>query len=238
MENYETDILAFGAHSDDVEIGMGGMIAKLSAEGKKVVICDLTEADLSSNGTVESRKQEAEEAAAILGASHRLNLGIADRGIYITHENIKKAAEVIRKYKPRLIFAPYWEDRHPDHGNCAKLVEEATFSSGIRKFETVESNTPHRAEALYFYMINGFHQPDFVYDISSYIEKKILSLKAYDSQFNLGEGRVSTPLTTGYIESVEARERLFGKQAGVAFAEGFKSKKPLLLEKDLIGDAL
>ncbi|WP_433742812.1 bacillithiol biosynthesis deacetylase BshB1 [Falsibacillus pallidus] len=238
MENYQTDILAFGAHADDVEIGMGGMIAKFSAEGKRVVICDLTEADLSSNGTVESRKQEAAEAASILGASDRLNLGIADRGIYITHENIKKVAEVIRKYKPRLIFAPYWEDRHPDHGNCAKLVEEASFSAGIRKFEPSISHEPHRVEALYFYMINGFHQPDFVFDVSSYIDKKIHSLKAYDSQFNLGEGGVSTPLTNGYIESVEARERLFGKQAGVAYAEGYKTKKPLLLEKDLIGDAL
>ncbi|MBM7647972.1 bacillithiol biosynthesis deacetylase BshB1 [Bacillus ectoiniformans] len=230
------DVLAFGAHSDDVEIGMGGTIAKLTSEGKTVVICELTEAELSSNGTVESRKKEADRAADILGVKERLNLGLPDRGLFITQEAIRSVAEVIRQYSPSIIFAPYEIDRHPDHGQCSKLVQEAFFSAGIRKYQTAESAVAHKARALYFYMINGFHTPDFCVDISSYIEMKKQSLLSYQSQFIKDAGTVDTPLTSGYIESVIARERLMGKEVGTEFAEGFFASKPLLLKEDLIGD--
>ncbi|MGE8204310.1 bacillithiol biosynthesis deacetylase BshB1 [Heyndrickxia sp. NPDC080065] len=232
--NNTIDILAIGAHADDVEIGMGASIAKWTSEGKSVVICDLTEAELSSNGTVENRKKEAKKAASILGVKERISLTIPDRGLYINNENIRMVVEIIRTYKPNIVFAPYYEDRHPDHGNCARLVEEAFFSAGIRKF-TTKSLEPHKPRNLYHYMINGFHQPDFVIDVSNYMDKKIESLNAYQSQFvNTNEG-VKTPLTEGYIESVQARERMFGKEVGVIFAEGFKSKKPILLNMDVIG---
>ncbi|MEH7899796.1 bacillithiol biosynthesis deacetylase BshB1, partial [Bacillus pumilus] len=110
------DILAFGAHSDDVEIGMGGTIAKYVKKGSRVGICDLTQAELSSNGTVESRQEEAKAAAAILGVSTRIQLTLPDRGLYVNDEAMKDIAGVIRTYKPKLIFAPYHQDRHPDHG--------------------------------------------------------------------------------------------------------------------------
>ncbi|RFU66072.1 bacillithiol biosynthesis deacetylase BshB1 [Peribacillus glennii] len=229
------DIVAFGAHADDVEIGMGGTIAKYAALGKKILICDLTKAELSSNGTVETRMKEAEKAASILGVK-RISLDLPDRGLYMTEEAVGKIATVIRQYKPKLLFAPYYEDRHPDHGNCARLLEEAAFSAGIRKYMEHSEVEAHKAENLYLYMINGFHKPDFVVDISDAIGQKLDSLRAYESQFKKSETGAMTPLVNGYLESVEARERLFGQGAGVAYAEGFISKKPLLLSYDLLGE--
>ncbi|WML46393.1 bacillithiol biosynthesis deacetylase BshB1 [Neobacillus sp. PS3-40] len=228
-------ILAFGAHADDVEIGMGGTIAKFTALGKKIGICDLTDSDLSSNGNVETRKKEASNAASILGVDERSSLGLPDRGLYLREEYIRKIAEVIRKYRPNVVFAPFFEDRHPDHGNCARLVEEAVFSAGIRKFKT-RGQLPFRVEKIYFYMINGFHKPDFLIDISSYMDKKIEALNAYKSQFEKTEQSFATPLVNGYIETVEAREKLYGKQVGVDFAEGFKTKNLILLNRDLLGE--
>ncbi|PLT34893.1 bacillithiol biosynthesis deacetylase BshB1 [Bacillus sp. V5-8f] len=234
VEN-KIDILAFGAHADDVEIGMGGTIAKYAAMGKKILICDLTKAELSSNGTVETRMEEAKKAASILGVE-RISLDLPDRGLYLTAEAVEKIAMAIRQYKPKLLFAPYYEDRHPDHGNCARLVEEAAFSAGIRKYIEHTGIEAHKAENLYLYMINGFHKPDFVVDISATMGKKLDSLRAYESQFQKSKTGVMTPLVNGYIESVEARERLFGQGAGVDFAEGFISKKPILLSYDLLGE--
>ncbi|WP_242217426.1 bacillithiol biosynthesis deacetylase BshB1 [Bacillus cereus group sp. BfR-BA-01380] len=226
-------ILAFGAHADDVEIGMAGTIVKYTKQGYEVGICDLTEADLSSNGTVELRKHEAIEAAHILGVQKRMNLAMPDRGLYMKEEYIQEIVKIIRTYKPQLVFVPFYEDRHPDHANCAKLVEEAIFSAGIRKY--MPEFPPHRVQSLYFYMINGFHKPDFCIDISSYISDKIAALEAYESQFTKGTDGVITPLTEGYVETVVAREKMFGKEVGVMYAEGFMSKRTILLDEDLIG---
>lgn len=235
MEN-KLDILAFGAHADDVEIGMGGTIAKYAAQGKKIGICDLTAAELSSNGTVGIRGKEANEAGRILGISVRENLHLPDRGLFLTEESIRQVASIIRKYRPQIIFAPYSIDRHPDHGNCSKIVEEAFFSAGIRKYITMDEYPPHRPSQIYFYMINGFHKPDFVIDITDYMDKKIASLNAYQSQFQKTAESFDTPLVNGYIETVEAREKLFGKEVGVKYAEGFKVKAPLVLNRDLLGE--
>jgi N-acetylglucosamine malate deacetylase 1 len=236
METIKLDILAFGAHADDVEIGMGGTLAKFANAGRLVGICDLTRAELSSNGTVELRMQEAEKAAAILGASWRETLDLPDRGLVMKEEYVKKIAGVIRRSRPELVFAPYFKDRHPDHGNCAQLVKEAVFSAGIKKFDTGDGLLPHRPKNVYFYMINGIHQPHFIIDISNYMEVKIDSLQAYESQFSRTEESYDTPLVNGYIENVEARERLFGKAAGVSYAEGFMAEGPILIH-DLLGEA-
>jgi len=236
MENKQLHILAFGAHADDVEIGMAGTITKLASEGKSIGICDLTNADLSSNGNVMLRKKEAAHAAEILEVQVRTSLGFPDRGLILNEDYIRKIADVIRKYKPQVVFAPYFEDRHPDHGNCARLVEEAIFSAGIKKYKTEECNVSHRVEKVYYYMINGFHKPDFTIDISPFIEKKLAALRAYKSQFEYSEQSYHTPLVNGYIETVEARERMFGKMVGVTYAEGFKTKVPPLLKHDLMGE--
>lgn len=228
------DILAFGAHADDVEIGMSGSIAKWTKLGKKVVICDLTEAELSSNGTVPIRKQEAEQAARIIGVDERINLQMPDRGLLITEEKIATLVKIIRTYKPRLIFAPYYEDRHPDHANCAQLVREAFFSAGIAKFDA--NSQVHKAKKLCYYMINGNIAPDFVVDISNEIDVKEQALRAYRSQFMKTENSVDTPLTNHYIERVVARDRLFGTEVGVNFAEGFKINQPIVINEDIFGD--
>ncbi|KUP08040.1 deacetylase [Bacillus coahuilensis m2-6] len=228
------DILAFGAHADDVEIGMAGTIAKLSGKGKKVVICDITKAELSSNGTVETRQIEAKNAADILGVYERITLDLPDRGIMINDESIGKLVEVIRRYEPTLVFAPYQKDRHPDHGRVGDLVKEAVFSAKIHKYKPDRFHA-HNVQALYYYFINGFTQPSFVIDIEPFMNTKLTSLKCYTSQFYQRDG-VKTPLTEGYLEGIEARERVIGKMVGKKFAEGFLSDTPLVLKDDLLGD--
>ncbi|WP_080845474.1 bacillithiol biosynthesis deacetylase BshB1 [Cytobacillus gottheilii] len=234
MKDHPIDILAFGAHADDVEIGMGAAIAKYAHQGKKIIICDLTKAELSSNGTVEMRQKEAKKAAEILGVSARETLALPDRGLFLTSDYINVIVELIRKYKPKTVFAPFWEDRHPDHGNCARLVDEAVFSAGIRKYEG--AGEAHKVKDVYYYLINSTAKPDFIIDVSDYMDKKVASLNAYRSQFIKDEHTVDTPLVNGYIEMIQAREKLNGTQAGVLYAEGFITKKPLVINSDLFGD--
>lgn len=232
----QLDILAFGAHADDVEIGMAGMIAKYTKKGWNIGICDLTEAELSSNGTVPLRLQEAAAAAEILGVSIRENLQLPDRGLLLEQEYIRKVAYIIRKYRPTYIFTPYEIDRHPDHGNCTKLVEEAVFSAGIKNYEVLENLVPHKVTNVLYYFINGFHKSTFMIDITETINEKVASLEAYKSQFTKTTSSVDTPLVNGYVELVQNRERLFGSEVGVEFAEGFISKKPILLGEGLLGE--
>lgn len=230
------DILAFGAHPDDVEIGMGGSLAKYAQMGYQVAICDLTMAELSSNGTVSIRQEEAKLAGEILGITKRIQLSLPDRGLYISEEAINSIVAIIREYRPKIVFVPYYEDRHPDHGHCSRLVGEAVFSAGIGKYKDHLQQPPHRVQSSYYYLINGFHKPDFVIDISDNIEQKVKSLQAYESQFVKSTLSTDTPLTNGYIEAVESRERMYGREVGVKFAEGFKTSKPILLLNDLLGE--
>jgi bacillithiol biosynthesis deacetylase BshB1 len=134
--------------------------------------------------------------------------------------------------KPSIIFSPYEVDRHPDHGNCTKIVEEAVFSSGIRKFNVNTNHDAHKVKHVFQYMINGFHRPNFIVDVSETIEVKRAALEAYESQFIPGPDGVVTPLTNDYVNSVIAREKIFGKEAGVPYGEGFMTKRPLLLNAD------
>lgn len=224
------ELLAFGAHADDVEIGMGGTIAKYSGQGYSVGICDLTKAELSSNGNVELRQLEAGRAQQILGVETRIQLDIPDRRIFITDDHVKKVVTVIRKYRPQVVFAPFYEDRHPDHGNCAKLIKEAIFSAGIKKYEDELQLPAHKVDAFYLYMINGFHKPSFIIDISKELDLKLKALNAYESQFAKQPGSIDTPLTNGYIEAVKNRESLFGKEVGVEYGEGFISEQPLFVQ--------
>ncbi|GEN34263.1 MULTISPECIES: bacillithiol biosynthesis deacetylase BshB1 [Aneurinibacillus] len=223
--------LAFGAHPDDVEIGAGGLLRKWASQGKRTGICDLTYAELSSNGSVERRQQEAAEASRLLDLSVRVNLGLPDRGLAPVPDQIRAITHVIRLYRPRIVLMPFWEDRHPDHGMCSVLVREAVFNARIRKYETdgQESLPAHKCEHVLAYFINGQTEPQFLIDISEEMEVKMAALGAYRSQFEKEAGSVVTPLTEGYLERVRAREYVFGQSAGVAYAEGFVSHTPLLL---------
>ncbi|OZM57293.1 bacillithiol biosynthesis deacetylase BshB1 [Lottiidibacillus patelloidae] len=223
------DILAFGAHADDVEIGMAGTITKYAKNGYKVGICDLTEAELSSNGTVEIRKTEAKRAAEVMGVCYRNNLGFKDRGMQLNDATLRKVVSIIRETKPSFIYSPYAIDRHPDHGKCAEIINEAVFNAGITNYKDEMNLPPHKVKDHYSYFINGFHHPDFVEDITDFIEQKKATLLTYKSQFILDDSSKVTPLTDGYIETVIARERLIGKEVGLTYAEGFKTNKPLVM---------
>ncbi|MCD1260260.1 bacillithiol biosynthesis deacetylase BshB1 [Paenibacillus athensensis] len=223
------DILIFGAHADDAEIGMGATIAKHTAAGLRVGICDLTYAELSSNGTVELRQQEADEAASLLGLTVRTNLGLPDRGLTMTKEQIDRITLEIRKHKPKIVFAPYWQDRHPDHIACSQLVQEAVFNAKLRRY--LPEAPPVQVEQLYFYFINDVYEADVLVDVSGCYEPKLAALGAYRSQFAAtGNDVVLTPLNQGYVERVEARDRLLGQKRMVAYAEGFVSKQPLTVD--------
>lgn len=220
------DILVFGAHPDDAEIGMGGTILKHTQAGYKVGICDLTKAEMSSNGTVELRQQEAAAASTVLGLSARTCLGLPDRGLKLEREQIDLIVNQIRKYRPRIVFAPYWEDRHPDHIMCSKMVDEAIFNAKLRKY--MPSEPAWQVEQCIYYYINDVHAPTIAIDISEQQKQKEQALRCYASQFDTSatSNSVQTPLTNQYIESVEARDRLLAQGKGSLYAEGFTTKKP------------
>ncbi|EGL82249.1 LmbE family protein [Caldalkalibacillus thermarum TA2.A1] len=224
------DMLCIGAHPDDVEIGMAGTIAKHVARGYKVGIIDLSLAELSSNGTVETRQMEAEQAAQVLGVKQRVNLKFPDRGLTDRETIIGSLVQLIRRWRPQVVFAPYDQDRHPDHNHTAQWIEEAVFTANIGKYQwDEERQAPHQVRQVYYYFINSVAKPDIVVDITDQMEIKKKALHAYRSQFEQAEGRVSTRLNTGFIGAIEGRERLFGSMINVPYAEGFMVKAPLAL---------
>ncbi|WP_026689510.1 bacillithiol biosynthesis deacetylase BshB1 [Alteribacter aurantiacus] len=223
------DLLAFGAHPDDVEIGMGGTLSLHSKKGYTSTIVNLTKAELSSNGTVEKRQEESDEAAKRLGVTSVVQLDFPDRGLMVDKEKvIKKITELIRTYRPKVVFAPNTKDRHPDHIHTGELVKEAVFNAGIYKYNE-QSGKPHKPTSLYFYQINGFIDPDFVVDITGHIEQKLYALQAFESQFETTADTIATPLTDGYIERIKAREQVIGQIIGAEYGEGFKVSRPLAM---------
>lgn len=224
-------MLVFGAHPDDAEIGMGGTIAKHTQAGRRVGICDLTEAELSSNGDVETRRHEASLASDKLGLAVRSNLALPDRGLVGSREQLERLTLAIRKHRPHIVMAPYWVDRHPDHVACSHMVQEAVFNAKLRHF--MPDVPPHVVEHTYFYCINDHEKADIAVDISAQFSTKMDALQCYRSQFEAPSAQLNTVPTIinqDYLELVEARDRLLGKQLGVAYAEGFISKQPYLID--------
>lgn len=229
------DILVFGAHPDDAEIGAGGTIHRHVQAGMRVGICDLTRAEMSSNGDVKLRSEEAAQAAAILGLSYRSNLGLPDRGIAIGKEQIDLVTLEIRKLKPKIIMAPYWKDRHPDHILCSQMVEEAVFNAKLKNY--LPDTKSWLVENVYFYFINDAVEPNLMIDISENIDHKMKALGSYRSQFEVspeGEDYVVTPLNQGYLENVKSRDRLLGQKRMLQYAEGFITKLPYVVDKFMI----
>jgi N-acetylglucosamine malate deacetylase 1 len=224
------DVLAFGVHPDDVELGCSGTILACIAEGKKVGIVDLTRGELGTRGTVETRKIEAANAAKVLGVQIRENLGMADAFFQNDEKHQRQVIEAIRKYRPEIILCNAPEDRHPDHGRSSKLVADAAFLSGLRKIITTaegEEQEAWRPKYVFHYLQDRFLQPDFVVDISAYIDRKIESVLAYTTQFhnpslNEPQTYISSP---EFLETVKARAMMLGKRIGVKFAEGYISEK-------------
>jgi N-acetylglucosamine malate deacetylase 1 len=221
------DLLVFGPHPDDIEIGLGGTVARHTAEGHRVGLCDLTEAELSSNGTVEQRRAEADEAARVLGALWRENLKWPDGGIAATPEMIRSAVEIIRRHRPRTVAIPYWDDRHPDHVAASHALRVATFRSALRRYVTEAD--PWRPEWVCYYFINDSAAPSFVVDVSGHYQRKREALACYRSQFAPAEdGAIATRLTDPtFRQLIESRDAQYGALAGVAFAEGVVVREPV-----------
>lgn len=225
------DALCFGAHPDDVEIGMAGSIIKWTQAGKKIGICDLTLAELSSNGTVTERQEEAEAASRILGTAVRLNLGFPDRGLEKSKEAISLITKTIRKYRPKTIFLPVEQDRHPDHGQTTRLVEEGIFNAGIHKYElTGEPLAAFRPDKVIYYQINAHEKPQLIVDVTDVYEQKLEALLAYKSQFVKHEQGVETRLNRAFLEVIKSRDIWVGHLKGYQYAEGFLIKEPLALD--------
>jgi bacillithiol biosynthesis deacetylase BshB1 len=221
------DLLVFGPHPDDLEIGLGGTIAKHTAAGHRVGLCDLTRAELSSNGTPEVREQEAAAAARVLGAAWRVNLGWPDGGITGSREQIASAVDLIRTWRPRAVAIPYWEDRHPDHAAASQVLRQAVFKSGLRRFET--ASAAWRPDWACYYFINDGAAPSFVVDCSAHYDRKREALACYRSQFLVGDQQdVATRLTDPtFARLIESRDAQFGALAGVSYAEGIVVREPI-----------
>ena len=228
----KVDILAIGAHPDDVELGCGGTLAKLISEGKKVAIVDLTQGELGTRGTNVTRAQEAASASEILGISARENLKMKDGFILNSEEYQVQIVKMIRKYQPEIVLANAVDDRHPDHAKAAKLVSDACFLSGLVKIETEldgENQKQWRPKQVFHYIQWKHITPDFVIDISNFMEKKIEACLAYKTQFyDPNSNEPMTPIATkDFLESLTYRAQDLGRLSGVEFAEGFTTEKLL-----------
>jgi bacillithiol biosynthesis deacetylase BshB1 len=220
------DALVFAAHPDDAELAMGGTIAKLTGNNLKIGIIDLTKGELGTRGTPEIRQKEAFQAAGILKATVRENLLIPDGNIERKKENLMKIIMPIRKYTPKIIFAPYFNDRHPDHMHTSRLVKEAMFSTGLAMIKTFDrgiAQNPYRPKKLYYYMQTYQFDPSFIVDITEFFETKMKAVQCYKSQFHNPRSKepetfISRPEFINYIGS---RAQVFGFQIDKKYGEPF-----------------
>jgi len=222
------DILVFGSHPDDAELGAGATIAKEIANGKKVGVVDLTRGELGTRGTPELRDQEARKAAEILGLSMRINLEFADGFFVNDKEHQIQVIEVLRKYRPDIVLCNAIDDRHIDHAKGSQLVSDACFLSGLLKIDTKwvgddEWQDPWRPRQVYHYIQWKNLEPDFVVDVSEFIDQKMEAINAYASQFFDPDSKEpETPISSkNFTDSIRYRARDLGRLIGVEYAEGF-----------------
>jgi bacillithiol biosynthesis deacetylase BshB1 len=220
------DVLVFAAHPDDAELSMGGTIARFTSSGLKVGVVDLTRAELSTRGNVIKRARETDAATKFLKLKMRENLGIKDGVVKISIENLKKVVSVIRNYKPSIVFAPYFNDRHPDHIDVSNLVKRAVFSSGLEKFKTSlsrKSQKAYRPKKIFYYMQTYIFEPTLIVDISEHFQTKMKSCKAFASQFhNPSLKKEDTFISKPeFLDYVEARAKFYGFQIRKKYGEPF-----------------
>ena len=228
------DVIVFAAHPDDAELSMGGTIAKLTKNNFKVGIVDLTQGEMGTRGSEDVRRKEAIKAAKILKISTRENLLIPDGDIQLSDGNIKKVVIVLREYRPKIIFAPYFNDRHPDHISASRLIKRAMFVSGLIKIKTYGKKVAQKAYRplkLFYYMQTYTFKPSFIVDISDSFKLKMQSVKVYETQFhnpnsNEPETFISKP---EFIDYIETRAKFYGFQIGKKFGEPFYSEEEIEL---------
>lgn len=229
------DILAIGVHPDDVELGCSGTLINEIKKGKKAGIVDLTQGELGTRGTIETRYNEAANAAMIMGVQIRENLKMRDGFFENDEEGKLKIISVIRKYQPNIVIANVLHDRHPDHGRAGKMIAECSFLAGLAKIETTDENgNPQprwRPAYVLHYIQDWYHEPDLLIDISDVFDQRMEAVKAYTTQFHSGTDNSTEPQTyistPDFLDSVIARARMFGKRIGVKYAEGFITEKKI-----------
>ena len=222
------DLLAFGPHPDDIEIGMGATVAHHAALGLSIGFCDLTRGEMGSNGAPAERLTEAENARVVLGADWRENLGWADREIGRDPGHLEQVVAFIRLHRPRVIALPYWEDRHPDHVAAAAVLTEAVFNAGLRRYRATDGEA-WKADWVCYYFINDAVKPSFVVDVSDAYPRKGEALDCHVTQFGSTTGSAPTRLNTPiFRQLIESRGAQFGALAGVAWAEGFVVREPVV----------
>jgi len=223
------DLLAVGAHSDDVELGIGGTIHKLTRHGWKVVILDLTQAEMSTRGTPASRCEEAKRAAAALGVERRENAGLPDAGLVNTPEQRNTIIPFVREFQPKVVVTLMQNDRHPDHHAAMQLVYDACFLAGLKKIDTGQN--PYRPKTFYYFhpYTEGEKAPSMIVDISEDFEAKLTALKCYESQFHNPDysGDETYIASRDFWDGIETRARHWGRQIGVRFGEPLHSHGPV-----------
>jgi bacillithiol biosynthesis deacetylase BshB1 len=220
------DLLFFGAHADDVELCAGGTIARSVTDGLRVGIIDLTRGEMGTRGTAAIRKREATAGARALGAHLREELDFGDGGLRTGREEELQVIDVVRRLRPTLVFAPYPDDRHPDHTRTGRLVTEASFYAGLRALKT--ALPAHRPQTVIYYLQNYMYGPSFVVDVTESWNTKMRAVRAFKSQFFKSKSKEPETFISkrGFLDMIEARGRHFGQLIGVEFGEAFVTKQP------------
>ena len=229
------DVLIFAAHPDDAELSMGGTIVRFTSIGLKVGVVDLTKGEMSTRGNLKIRAMETAAASKILKLKMRENLDLKDGSISSTELSLKKTVTLIRMYNPKIVFAPYFNDRHPDHIDASSLAKRAVFKSGLEKFKTTnsgKSQSPFRPQKIFYYMQTYLFLPSVIIDISEHFEYKMKAVLAYKSQFHNPSLKkedtfISRP---GFLEYVEARAKFYGFQIGKRYGEPFYCEEEIELD--------
>ena len=227
------DVIAFGAHPDDVELGCGGTITRLGAEGYRTGVVALTRGEMGTRGSAEIRACEFAAAAAVMGVSVHKALDMPDGRVESNWVNKVKVIREIRAHQPRIVFAPYWVARHPDHEAASRIVREASYLAGLKKLDTGQE--AHRPFKVIFYQSRFEFSPSFVVDISSFHEKKLQAIRSYESQFHgPSEADHGTDVTlisrSDFITRIETRDRQYGTYVGVEFGEPFLVREALRID--------
>jgi bacillithiol biosynthesis deacetylase BshB1 len=229
MADEPLDILTFSPHPDDVELGCGGSLILAADAGLRVAIADLSEGEMASRGTSEQREREKQRAAALLGLCARFSMSLPDTEIGTDTAHRLPIIQLIREIRPRIVLAPYWSDRHPDHAAAGKLVQEACFFAGVSK---IGEGYPHRPERVYYYMLHHPFTPSFVMDVSSVWERKMAAVAACGSQVQAEGSGLETALSRPeYLRFIEAQAIYYGAMIGAAYGEPFYSPGPVPLRE-------
>jgi len=223
----DLDVLLFGAHPDDVEWGAGGTALLMKQQGLRFAIVDLTAGEMGSRGTPAERSSEAASAAKFVGAVARETLHLPDCGLVDTPETRRLIASTIRRFRPRLVMAPYWEDRHPDHAAAGAMVRNSALFCTLRKLD--DTNAPHKPDVFLYYLLHNYQTPSIVTDISGVYEQKLKLLRMHETQFSKTAeeyGLVPQGLNN-YLYGLESRDRFFGSLIGCQHGEAFVVDRPL-----------